>query len=52
MKMMALIRSLVLLASLGAFAADTACGQPAGEVLHAGPLPRQLLLRRRQRMTP
>ena len=27
MKMMALIRSLVLLASLGAFAADTACGQ-------------------------
>lgn len=29
MKMMALIRSLVLLASLGAFAADTACGQAA-----------------------
>ena len=27
MKMMALIRSLVLLASLGAFVADTACGQ-------------------------
>lgn len=29
MKMMALIRSLVLLASLGAFVADTACGQAA-----------------------